>query len=102
MKKYKQFFQGKDIHKNNTNSKPLTGIPNTNLDTYHSVTGMFRSRRKFGSTGFATKDMDVSDEKHPYDHVHDFENGKRSKIRRKPTKKERKEFKKAKRKRRFF
>ena len=102
MKKYKQFFHGKDIPKNNINSRPLKGIPKTFIDTYNSTTGKFRSRRMFGSTGIAIKDMDVSDEKHPYDHIHDFENGKRSKIRRKPTKKERKEFKKAKRKRRFF
>ncbi|MBQ3589960.1 MAG: hypothetical protein II980_05880, partial [Clostridia bacterium] len=73
-----------------------------NLDTYNSTTGAFRSRRKFGVTGFAVKDMDVSDEKHPIDHVHDFKNGKRIKIPRKPTKKERKEFRKAKRKRRIL
>ena len=100
--KYKQFFHGKGIPKNNTSSKPLKGVPNTNLDTYNSTTGAFRSRRKFGVTGFAVKDMDVSDEKHPIDHVHDFKNGKRIKIPRKPTKKERKEFRKAKRKRRIL
>lgn len=100
--RYKQFYLGKGIPKNDTDSKPLKGVPNTNLDTYNSTTGVFRSRRKFGSTGFAVKDMDVSDEKHPIDHVHDFVNGKRIKKPRKPTKKERREFRKAKRKRRFY
>lgn len=46
--------------------------------------------------------MDVADNHRPYDHVHDISNGYRIKQPRKPTKLERKEFKKAKKKRRFF
>lgn len=100
-KKYKQFFHGKDIPKSRTGRKPTKGEPNTNLDTYNSKTGLFRSRRKFDSKGFAYKDMDVADEHKNYDHVHDFIETHRENDRN-PTKKEKREFKKAKRKRRFF
>jgi hypothetical protein len=46
--------------------------------------------------------MDVADEKHPCDHIHDIQYGKRSKIRRDPNKQEKAEFEKAKKKRRFI
>ena len=88
--------------KTNKGSKPQKWEPNTNIDTYNVITGEFRSRRKFGKDGYATKDMDVSDENHNYDHIHDYNEGKRSKVRRLPSNKERKELKKAKKKRRFM
>ena len=102
-KKYKQFFHGKNVPKTRTQSKPTKGVPNTNLDTYNSITGQFRSRRKFGSNGQAYKDMDVADEHRNYDHVHFYRGKKRSEATLKmPDKKEKREFKKAKKKRRFF
>ena len=99
---YKQFFHGKNIPKSNYGQKPLRWIPGTYLDTYHSETGQFRSRRKYGSDGYAYKDMDTADMHRPYDHVHDFVDRKRASVPRNPTKAERREFTKAKRKRRFF
>lgn len=98
---YKQFFHGKGISKTLHGRKPMKWIPWTYLDTYNAETGKFRSRRKFGKDGWAYKDMDTSDEKHPQDHVHDIFHGKRFKGRN-PTKPEQKEFKKAKKKRRFY
>ena len=76
--------------------------PNTYVDTYNVDTGNFRSRRKYGEDGWAYKDMDTADEKHPRDHVHEIFRGNRSKNPRDPNKSEKNELKKAKRKRRFF
>lgn len=100
-KPYKQFYHSKGISKTTFGQKPMKWFPWTFLDTYNAKTGYFRSRRKYGYDGWAYKDMDTADEKHPRDHIHDIYRGKRFDAR-KPTKIERKEFKKAKRKRRFL
>ena len=98
---YKQFFHGKQITKTSHDSKPIQWIPFSNLDTYNSETGKFRSRRKFGYDGWAYKDLDTADIKHPKDHVHDINKGCRSSARQ-PNKSEKIELKKAKKKRRFL
>ena len=100
-KPYKQFFHGKEISNNANSKKPMKWIPCTFLDTYNVKNGKFRSRRKFGGDGWAYKDMDTADEHKPYDHIHDINKGRRASDR-KPNKQERKEFKKAKKKRRFL
>ena len=100
-KPYKQFYHGKGISKTPFGKKPMKWIPQTYIDTYNADTGRFRSRRKFGYDGWAYKDMDTADEKHPRDHVHDIDKGKRF-ASRKPTTAEKKEIEKAKRKRRFL
>lgn len=100
-KPYKQFFHSKAISKTAYDRKPMKWIPWTYLDTYNAESGKFRSRRKFGSDGWAYKDMDTPDEHKPYDHVHDINKGQRASDRR-PNKQERKEFEKAKKKRRFL
>ncbi len=101
-KSYKQFFYGKGMPKTTHGSKPMKWLPRSYIDTYNVETGRFRSRRKFGSDGWAYKDMDTADEKHPRDHVHDIDHGYRSKNPRDPNKTEKKEFEKAKKKRRFL
>ncbi len=101
-KEYKQFFHSKGMPKTTRASKPITWFPWSYLDTYNTETGKFRSRRKFGSDGWAYKDMDVADEKHPRDHIHDIYRGNRSKNPRDPSKLEKEELKKAKKKRRFY
>lgn len=101
-KPYKQFFHGKNIPASPHGRKPMKWLPWTFLDTYNIQTGRFRSRRKYGADGWAYKDMDTADEVHPQDHVHEILKGFRSKSQRVPTPKEKKEFKKAKKKRRFF
>ncbi len=100
-KPYKHFFHSKGMPKTAHGRKPMKWFPWSYLDTYHAETGKFRSRRKFGSDGWAYKDMDTADKHKPYDHVHDIHRGKRLDDR-KPNKIEKKEFKKAKRKRRFL
>ena len=100
-KSYKQFFHGKEISKTSLDKKPMKWIPLTYIDTYNVKTGRFRSRRKFGEDGWAYKDMDTADEKHPRDHVHDIYKGNRFDGRN-PNNAEKKEFKNAKKKRRFF
>lgn len=100
-KSYKQFFHSKKISKTTYGRKPMKWFPKSYLDTYNTETGKFRSRRKFGPDGWAYKDMDTADEKHPKDHVHDIHQGKRFEAR-SPNKSEKKEFKKAKKKRRFL
>lgn len=74
----------------------------TYLDTYNIDTGAFRSRRKFDKDGYAYKDMDTADNLHPDDHIHEIYKGNRSKNPRKPNKAEKREFQKAKKKRRFL
>ena len=101
-KPYKQFHHGKELPKTSFGRKPMKWFPWTYIDTYNADTGSFRSRRKFGSDGLAYKDMDAADEVHKGDHIHDIHCGQRSKNPRKPNKYERKEFKKAKKKRRFL
>ncbi|MBR2970479.1 MAG: hypothetical protein IKC48_01605 [Clostridia bacterium] len=100
-KPYKQFYHGKGITNKQFGQKPMKWFPWTYLDTYNAKTGKFRSRRKFGSDGWAYKDMDTADNHKPYDHVHDIRKGYRFDDR-KPNKAEKKEFKKAKKKRRFL
>lgn len=98
---YKQFHQGKAFPKTSENKKPMKCFPLTYIDTYNIKTGNFRSRRKYGKDGWAYKDMDVTDRHRPYDHVHDIYKGSRSNAR-DPNKIEKKELKKAKKKRRFL
>ncbi len=98
---YKQFIHSKGMPKTTRRSKPMKWFPWSYLDTYNAETGKFRSRRKFGYDGWAYKDMDTADNHKPYDHVHDIHRGKRFGDR-KPNKAEKKEFKKAKKKRRFL
>lgn len=100
-KPYKQFFHGKGIPKNTHGKKPMKWVPSTYLDTYNAKTGRFRARRKFGEDGWAYKDMDIADDHKQYDHVHDIYRGRRSDDR-KPSKTEKKEFRKMKKKRRFL
>ena len=100
-KPYKQFHQGKDVKKTPFLHKPMKWLLWSYIDTYNAKSGRFRSRRKFGSDGWAYKDMDTADEKHPRDHIHDIHKGNRFDARN-PTKSENKEFKKAKKKRRFL
>lgn len=98
-KAYKKFFHGKGISKTAHGQKPMKWIPSTYIDTYYAETGDFRSRRKFGSDGWAYKDLDAADAGHPKDHVHDIYRGERFDARH-PSKAEKKEFQKAKKKRR--
>ena len=100
-KPYKQFFHGKGIPKTAFGQKPMKWFPWTYIDTYNADTGRFRSRRKFGSDGWAYKDLDTADKKHPRDHVHDIHKGSRFDAR-KPSRAEKQELKKAKKKRRFL
>ena len=100
-KSYKQFHYGKDYPKTASKSKPVKWIPNSYIDTYNIKTGRFRARRKFDKNGLAYKDMDTADEKHPCDHVHDIYKGNRFDGRT-PNNAEKKEFEKAKKKRRFL
>lgn len=82
---------------------PMTGEPNTNLDTREKKTGKFVQRRKFDEDGNAYKDLDIGHESHRQsDHVHDIKDKIRSNEARKPTKKEQREINKAKKKRRFW
>ena len=79
---------------------PMKGPPNTNMDRHRKDNGRFFYRRKFGPDGYAIKDYDVSDWHKSDDHVHDIFD-KRAQKSRKPSKKERREINKAKKKRRF-
>lgn len=101
MKPYKKFFYGKNIAQTPYGNKPMKWLPWTYVDTYNATTGYFRSRRKYGADGWAYKDMDAADNHKPYDHVHDIYKGTRFKDRM-PNKEEKKEFKKAKKKRGFL
>lgn len=101
-RKNNQFSIGKNVPKNDSGRKPMYGAPNSNLDTYNKKDGTFRSRRKYGQSGYAIKDMDAADKHKPYDHVHDIDTDNRPHADRAPDKKEKRELKKAKRKRRFW
>ena len=102
-RRYEKFYHGKGIKKNDTHSKPMTAEPNSFIDSYVKKNGKFASRRKFDSTGRAIVDLDAGHNHRPFDHVHDlitvFDFHKDYRL---PTKRERKEFKKAKKKRRFM
>lgn len=91
---------GKGYRRVGTRS-PIEGEPNTNLDFYDNKTGEFVSRRKFNSRGKAEKDLDKGHKSHnKEDHAHDFGNNKRG-GERPLLKKEKREIKKASKKRRF-
>lgn len=95
------FHIGKNISKNDSLLTPMHGYSNTNFDTYHKESGKIKSRRKFDNNGDFLKDLDVADKHKPYDHVHENIAGKRGSDR-SPDKKEKKEFYKIKRKRKFW
>lgn len=102
-RKYKSFYQGKGISKNDKSAKPLRAESNTFVDTYDKKTGIFKSRRKYNGQGNAYRDLDVGHEHRPFDHVHDFSTREDiHKNFRLPDKREKTELKKAKRKRRFM
>ena len=76
---------------------------NSFIDSYVKKNGKFASRRKFDATGNAYVDLDAGHKHRPYDHAHDLINVKDfHKDYRDPTKREKKELAKAKRKRRFM
>ena len=102
-RKYKSFYQGKGVSKTDTSTRPLKAEPRSFIDTYDKATGMFKSRRKYDSTGNAYRDLDAGHEHKPFDHVHDYTSKKDiHKENRLPNKSEKREFKKAKKKRRFM
>ena len=97
----KLFQVGKNRRTDEAHS-PLVGEPNTNLDFYEKKTGIFRGRRKFGLDGKASKDLDKRHSSHGnYDHAHDYDGFIRGKERA-LTIKEKREMKKASKKRRFW
>ena len=96
------FRVGKGIKPTDKGHAPLVGSPNSNLDTYYKETGKLHRRRKFGTDGRAVKDYDAADYHHSHDHAHDFNGTVRGNKSRNLTKQERREFEKAKRKRRFW
>ena len=102
-KQYKKFHHGKNLSKTDKSSIPLKGEPNTYIDSYHKKTGKFASRRKINGQGNAYVDLDVADHHKNYDHAHDLVKKETFHDKDRPlTPKERKELKKAKRKRRFM
>ena len=96
------FRVGKGIKPTDKGHAPLVGAPNSNLDTYYKESGKLHQRRKFGADGQAVKDYDAANFRHDRDHVHDFNGTIRGKNSRDLTKQERREFEKAKRKRRVW
>ncbi len=101
-RKNNQFYVGKGGYKTDKGWKPMRAEPMSNIDTYDKRNGKFKSRRRFGKDGHAEKDLDTAHIKVPYDHVHDVSNGFHTDNHRKPTKSERREIDKAKKKRRFW
>ena len=98
-KRYEKFYHGKGIPQNDTSSKPLKAEANSFIDSYIKKNGKFASRRKFDGTGRAYVDLDAGHEHRPFDHAHDLINVKDFHMDyRFPTKQEKKEFKKQKRK----
>lgn len=80
---------------------PIYGEPNTNIDVYHSKTGQLIQRKKVGDKGSLNKEYNRPHNNHNNsDHAHDY-NGPIRSSERKLTKKEQREFDKAKKKRRF-
>ena len=73
------------------------------MDTYDKRNGKFHSRRKFDSNGNAFVDYDVADNHKSYDHKHNIVGNIRfTKDNPNLSKKEKRELRKAKKKRRFF
>ena len=96
------YYHGKGIPKTKGGRWPFEGAPGTNVDKRNVRDGSLVTRRKIGQDGRAYKDLDAAYEKHkPYDHVHDIVGTLRSEER-SPDKKEKREFKKAKRKRKIW
>lgn len=103
-KKHKRnpvFNSGKNIPKNDKRITPIRGEPNSNLDFYEKRRGVFVSRRKFGKNGKAYVDLDTPHLHNKTDHAHDYD-GMNRRSARPLTAKERREMKKAKKKRRFW
>lgn len=99
-KGHKTFYRGKGVV--GEGNSPLTGVPNTILNTYSKLTGKIVQSRRYDSNGSAILDLDAGHQSHKNknDHAHDFVSGKRQEGR--PFyPKEEKQFNKAKRKRRF-
>lgn len=92
------FHIGKGIKSDETRS-PMTGAPNTNIDFRRKKTGILIRRRKLDNNGNAYVDLDEADINHPYNHSHDIHDKKRDDPRH-MTKKEMREFVKARKKRR--
>ena len=102
-KRYEKFYHGKGISKNDISSKPLCAEPNSYIDSYVKKNGKFASRRKFNNKGKAYIDLDTGHNHRPFDHVHDLISVHDfHKDYRLPTKREKRELKKAKKKRRFM
>ncbi|MCH5158597.1 MAG: hypothetical protein J1F33_05320 [Clostridiales bacterium] len=80
---------------------PMTGAPNTNLDTYRKSNGTLQRRLKYDNNGNAYVDLDEAHPDYTNDHAHDIENKNRSTVHRDMTKKKC-EFDKARKKRRFW
>lgn len=95
------YYIGKNISKTDNTRSPMIGVPNTNIDFYHKDTGLLARRRKLNKDGNAYVDLDEADIYHPRDHAHDIHNKQRTKDRN-MTKKEEREFNKARKKRRFW
>lgn len=99
----KYFYVAKGV-KSDSKLTPLKGSPNTNIDKYTKKEGQFVSRRKIDNNGNAYVDLDVG-HKGFDDHVHYIDITKtppRAMKHSKPTKKQAKEIKKAKKKRKFW
>ena len=96
---YKIFHLSKN--KRFVGSKPFHGEPNTNSDTYNKISGRLVQRRKYDTKGQARVDYDAAGGRHSTDHAHDF-NGRNRSAGRDLRPKEKREFGKAKKKRRFF
>ena len=94
------YQKGKGFKKVDSRSS-IVGEPNTNVDFYDIQTGNLVMRRKINDKGVAQKDLDKGHKTHNYqDHAHDYYDKKRGNER--PlSKKEKRELKKASKKRRF-
>ena len=101
-KNRKKFFHiGKNIPKNDKNRTPFNGEPNSYLDTYVKKDGRFFRRRKFGRNGRAYVDLDTPHDHNNKDHAHNIKGNERL-ADRPLTRKEKREMRKAKKKRRFW
>ena len=97
----KVFQVGKGRRRDSYRS-PIFGPPNTNLDFYNKKTGSFVGRRKYCESGWAVKDLDKKHTTHGgYDHVHVYD-GKVRGSENPLNFQERREIKKASKKRRFY
>ena len=89
------YYYGKGIKKTISNRSPIYGEPNSNIDFRGIDDGTLHRRRKIGYNGVAIKDYDSPDQHKPYIHVHDFVGEVRSPEDRPPTKREAREYNKA-------